>query len=292
MSEGRSTTWPKGMTDYLDFKADLANPEIAETFDDLSYWSSMFGQLLFRHLRLAPGLAALDVGCGTGFPLLELADRLGPASTLHGIDSWAHAVARARLKARVRGYTNVQVTHGDAADMPYDDGSFDLIVSNLGVNNFDAPAVVMAECRRVCKPNGRIALTTNLAGHMSEFYQVYEQTLVDTGNSHLVERLRQHQAHRATLEGLHDLFSAAGFEVTECHTTTITLRYADGRAFLRAYLSRLGFLDGWRSVLRGTDQETAVFEELEAQLDHLSRETDGGLCLSIPAAYVEGRRRN
>lgn len=278
------------MTDYLDFKADLANPEIAETFDDLSYWSSMFGQLLFQHLRLAPGLTALDAGCGTGFPLLELADRLGPTSTIHGIDSWAHAVARARLKARVRGNANVHVAHGDAAAMPYADDAFDLIVSNLGLNNFDAPAVVMAECRRVCKPNGRIALTTNLAGHMSEFYQVYEQTLVDTGNSHLAERLHQHQAHRATLAGLHDLFSGAQFQVTACHTTTFTLRYADGSAFLRAYLSRLGFLEGWRSVLRGTDQEAAVFEELEARLNRTSRESDEGLCLSIPAAYVEGRR--
>jgi len=279
------------MTDYLDFKADLANSEVAEAFDDFTYWSSMFGQLLFRHLRLTPHLAALDIGCGTGFPLLELADRLGPTCTIHGIDSWAHAVARARLKARVRGNTNVQVTHGDAADMPYDDSSFDLIVSNLGVNNFDTPAVVMAECRRVCKPQGRIALTTNLVGHMSEFYQIYEQTLVDTGNSHLLDQLHHHQAHRATPEGLHGLFSDAGFEVTNCHTDTFTLRYADGSAFLRAYLSRMGFLDGWRSVLRGTGQETAVFEELEARLNGISREGDGGLCLSIPAAYIEGRRR-
>ncbi|NNF43677.1 MAG: methyltransferase domain-containing protein [Phycisphaerales bacterium] len=279
------------MTDYLSFKADLANSEVAETFDDLSYWSSMFGQLLFRHLRLAPRLTALDIGCGTGFPLLELADRLGPTCTIHGIDSWAHAVARAKVKARVRGSTNVHVAHGDAAGMPYDDSSFDLIVSNLGVNNFDAPTLVMAECRRVCKPTGRIALTTNLVGHMSEFYLSYEQALVDTGNSHLIDRLHHHQAHRATPEGLHDLFSSGGFEVTACHTETLTLRYADGSALLRAYLSRLGFLDGWRSVLRGTGQETAVFEELESRLNRISREGDGGLCLSIPAAYIEGQMR-
>ena len=216
------------MTDYLDFTANLANPEVANAYDDFTYWSSMFGQLLFRHLRVAPRLTALDVGCGTGFPLLELADRLGPMSTVHGIDSWAHAVARARLKARVRGNTNVHVTHGDAAEMPYDDGAFDLIVSNLGVNNFDTPAVVMTECSRVCKPQGRIALTTNLVGHMSEFYQIYEETLLDTGNSHLVDELQRHQAHRATLERLHDLLSGAGFEVTDRHTDTFTLCYADG----------------------------------------------------------------
>jgi ubiquinone/menaquinone biosynthesis C-methylase UbiE len=278
------------MTDYLDFKADLANPEVAEAYDDFTYWSSMFGQLLLRHLRLAPRLTVLDVGCGTGFPLLELADRLGPTCTIHGIDSWTHAVARARLKVRVRGNTNVHVADGDAADMPYDDSSFDLIVSNLGVNNFDAPKVVMGECSRVCKPKGRIALTTNLVGHMSEFYQLYEQTLIYTGHSHLVEHLHQHQAHRATPEGLHELFSGAGLEVTAFHADTFTLRYADGSAFLRAYLTRLGFLDGWRNVLHGTGHETAVFEELEERLNRISRINDG-LCLSIPAAYIEGRKK-
>ncbi len=279
------------MTDYLSFKADLASSEVAEIFDDLSYWSSMFGQLLFRYLRLTPGASCLDVGCGTGFPLLELADRLGPDCKVHGIDSWDHAVARARRKVRVRGNPNVHVTQGDARDMPYCDGSFDLIVSNLGVNNFDDPTAVMAECRRVCRPKGRMALTTNLVGHMGEFYQVYEQTLLATGNTYLVDQLHQHQAHRATLEELHDLFLGAGFEITSCHTDTFILNYADGSALLRAYLSRVGFLDGWRSVLGDTGQETVVFKELELRLNQASRDKEGGLRLSIPAAYIEGRKR-
>ena len=99
------------MTDYLKFDASLEDPEVAEAFDDLTYWSSMFGQLLFRHLRLAPRLAVLDVGCGTGFPLLELADRLGPTCTIHGIDVWDHALDRAQLKTRVRGHSHVHITH-------------------------------------------------------------------------------------------------------------------------------------------------------------------------------------
>ena len=275
--------------DYLDFEADLTDPGVAEAFDELTYWSSMFGQLLFRHLRLAPRITALDVGCGTGFPLLELADRLGPTSTVHGIDAWQLAAARARLKARTRGSANVHVTHGDAADMPYDDGSFDLIVSNVGVNNFDEPTRVMAECRRVCKPDGRLALTTNLVGHMSELYRAYEQTLVETG--HLVERLHAHEAHRATLDGLHELLAGAGFEVTAGHTDTFTLRYVDGSAFLRAYLCRIGFLDGWRSVVGDAGREAAVFEALETRLNRIAGEGDGGLHLTVPAAYVEGRRR-
>ncbi len=278
------------MTDYLEFNVSLEDPEVAEAFDDFTYWSSMFGQLLFRHLRLAPRLSVLDVGCGTGFPLLELADRLGPTCTIHGIDAWDHALDRARLKTRVRGHPHVHVTQGDAADMPYDDDFFDLIVSNVGVNNFDAPDVVMAECRRVLKPEGHLVLTTNLVGHMDEFYRSYEQTLVETGHAHLVDRLRQQEAHRATPEGLHELFTAAGFEVTAFHREMFTLRFADGSAFLRSYFCRISFLDGWRSVLESKGQELTVFEALEARLNRQS--SDGGLSLSIPAAYVEGQVRS
>ncbi len=278
------------MTDYLDFEGDLSSPEFAETFDELTYWSSLFGQLLFRHLDLRPGLTVLDVGCATGFPLFELADRLGPTSVVHGIDSWAHAIVRARLKKRVRGNSNVHIADGDAADMPFEDDTFDLIVSNLGINNFDDPPAVMAECRRVCRPHGRIALTTNLVGHMGEFYEVFAQVLEDLGLAELVDRLRQQEAHRATVTGLNVLFVDGGFEVTQCQEETLELCYADGSAFLRAYLSKLGFLDGWKSVLGGTEQQTVVFEEIEVRLNRMAGER-GGLRLTVPAAYVEGRAR-
>ena len=277
------------MTDYLRSPADLSDPEVADTFDDLTFWSSMFGQLLFRHLPLAPGVSALDVGCGTGFPLLELADRLGPTSTVQGIDSWGHAVARARRKARARGNEHVRVVHGDAAKMPFDDRTFDLIVSNLGVNNFEVPTLVMAECHRVCRPGGHLALTTNLVGHMRELYDAFEETLLATGHPQRVERLRRQEAHRATVERLVDLFTGAGFDGVRCRRQTFTLRYADGSAFLRATLTRLGFLDGWRSVLAGVD-ERPIFEALEARLNERARATEGGLLLTIPAVYLEGRR--
>ena len=65
------------MTRYLQQSYNIDSPEIASVFDELSFWSSRFGALLFEHLQLRPDLHILDLGCGAGFPLFELAHAHG-----------------------------------------------------------------------------------------------------------------------------------------------------------------------------------------------------------------------
>lgn len=67
-----------GDLDFLSFRADFSSPRIIAAYDELSLWSAMFGLLLLDEVSLSNVRKALDVGCGTGFPLIELAERLGP----------------------------------------------------------------------------------------------------------------------------------------------------------------------------------------------------------------------
>ena len=60
--------------------ADLTDPATVALYDELPIWSAPFGLPLLDAVELRPGLTVLDVGCGTGFPLLELAERLGPGA--------------------------------------------------------------------------------------------------------------------------------------------------------------------------------------------------------------------
>jgi arsenite methyltransferase len=62
----------------------------------------LFGLLLLDEVPIAGVKVALDVGCGTGFPLIELAERLGPATHVHGLDPWAAALSRAAEKIASR----------------------------------------------------------------------------------------------------------------------------------------------------------------------------------------------
>jgi arsenite methyltransferase len=99
---------------FLEFKADLSAPNIVATYDELPLWSAMFGLLLLEHAPLKNVSLALDVGCGTGFPLIELAERLGPDAHVHGIDPWSAALTRAKDKI-ARRCVPVDAEHSDHA---------------------------------------------------------------------------------------------------------------------------------------------------------------------------------
>ena len=276
------------MQDYLAFAVDLENAEVVSAYDELPLWSAMFGLLLLEHIPLRGHTAVLDVGPGTGFPLIELAERLGSRCRVHGIDRWEQAVRRAQHKARVRGVRNVSLSRGDAVAMPFRDKEFDLVVSNLGINNFSEPDAVLRECWRVSRPAARLVLTTNLQGHMQELYEVFEATLSDMSLREAIPALRRHIEHRATLEGLTALFERTGFHLSQTHRATASMRFADGSALLNHYFIKLGFLDGWKGVLLPGDR-SRFFARLETTLNALA-ETRGSLNLTIPMAYVEAVR--
>lgn len=276
------------MTDlsFLDFEADLGSPQILEAYDELPLWSAMFGLLLLDELPLRGVRTALDVGCGSGFPLIELAERLGRGAHVHGVDPWSGALALAARKIERRGVSNTTLHEGSAASMPFGDGTFDLIVSNLGVNNFDDREAVVAECRRVSREGAVLALTTNLQGHMQEFYDVFARVLA--GNAEGLRRLEEHVAHRATVAGVRALLEDGGFAVTRVVEREGTMRFASGSALLHHHFIKLGFLGGWKSVVPEGRAET--FRRLAEALDEGARER-GELRLRIPMAYVEGRAR-
>lgn len=275
-------------TGYLTFEVDFDAPETVSVYDEVSLWSAMFGLLLLKQVSLKHGVTALDVGCGTGFPLLELAQRLGTTSTVYGIDPWKAALDRAEQKAQAWNVKNVELRQADAAAMPFLDNHFDLIVSNLGINNFTNPEAVLRECWRVSKPSATLALTTNLKGHMQELYAVFEATLLELGSETAVDALKQHIDQRATIEGITALFDKTSFRLSKVHQEVTTMRFTDGSALLRHYFMKVGFLDGWKRVVEVGEQKT-VFARLEANLNALAQ-AHGDLSLTIPMAYIEAER--
>ena len=253
---------------------------VPDAYDELSFWSSRFGALLFDNLELRRGIVELDVACGAGFPLFELAHVHGPSSRFVGVDIWKEGLARAAGKIEVYGLTNVEVREADGAAMPFDDQTFDLITSNLGVNNFSDPPAVLRECFRVARAGARLAVTTNLTGHMAGFYEVYRATLRELGREELLPALDAQEAHRGTRGDIERMIVEAGFAVTKVVEDSFDLRFADGTAMLRHSLVQF-FLGGWR----GVTEDEGVWAGIEANLNAASP-----LRFGVPMLYVEAVR--
>jgi ubiquinone/menaquinone biosynthesis C-methylase UbiE len=279
------------MTDrYLNRPLDPGDPDLVSSLDELSFWSSRFGAFLFDHLELQRGARILDVGCGAGFPLFELAHRHGLTCRVIGIDIWKQSLRRALDKRGVYGLSNVLLVQADGAGLPLPDASCDLIVSNLGLNNFERPDRAILEWGRVSRPGGRLVLTTNPCGHMKEFYEAYQATLEDLNMSENLSKLTTQENHRASKELVCLWVEEAGFRVRKLRESSFQLRYLDGSALLEHFLTRVGFLDGWRSVVDRAD-ERRVFAGLEKRLNDLAQE-QGHLIMTVPMLLVEGVRQN
>ena len=63
------------MLDYLETKLNWEHPKMVSVIDDMPLWSAPFGFMLLDRIPFEPGMTVLDVGFGTGFPLLEIAQR-------------------------------------------------------------------------------------------------------------------------------------------------------------------------------------------------------------------------
>ena len=98
-------------------------------------------------------LDALDVGCGTGFLSLELARR---GHRVTGIDFAPQMLAEARKKAAAQGVA-VRFEEGDAEQLPFAEGSFDLVMTRHVLWTLPHPEQAIDEWIRVLRPGGRLA---------------------------------------------------------------------------------------------------------------------------------------
>ena len=97
----------------------------------------------------------LDVGCGTGMLLRDLATRLPEASALTGIDAAAGMIEQAGARAADARLSFVQ---GTAERLPFPDQAFDLVISTTSFDHWTDQRAGLAECHRVLVPRGLFVL--------------------------------------------------------------------------------------------------------------------------------------
>jgi SAM-dependent methyltransferase len=107
-------------------------------------------------LAPAAGERVLEVGPGTGYYTLDLADWVAPEGEVEIFDIQQEMLDHTMRRAADRGLANVHPTQGDAQSLPYEDGSFDAAILTTVLGEVPDQEAALREVARVLKPSGRL----------------------------------------------------------------------------------------------------------------------------------------
>jgi ubiquinone/menaquinone biosynthesis C-methylase UbiE len=148
-----ATVWSSGGKDY----------------DEISRGISDSIEHCVMRLDPRPGERVLDLSTGTGWTSRVVARR---GARVLGVDIASDLVEAAQARARAESLA-IDYEVADAEDLPFDTGSFDAVISTVGIMFASRPEAAARELARVCRRGGRIALTTWLSdGNVFKMFQV------------------------------------------------------------------------------------------------------------------------
>lgn len=273
--------------DYIGADYNFDTPLSSSVIDELPLWSAPFGLKLLDTVIYRKGITALDIGFGTGFPLIELAQRLGKTSVVYGIDPWRPSHRRANFRIKFFGISNVRLLFAAAERVPLGDNSVDLIISNNGINNVQDAEKVFGECERIAKSGAQFVATANLDGTMKEFYQAFFKVLKKYRMKSESDSLKKHiYEKRRPIDEIVSLFTNHSFRIVDVFTDEFSMKFSDTDAFFSHSLIRTGFLPNWEKVLpKGSRNK--IFKEV---LEEMKPSADGSYSLTIPFAVINAVR--
>jgi SAM-dependent methyltransferase len=166
-------------TEEMDgLKARLTSIWTAGDYDRFSRFMEGGAREFYERLTIAPGCKLLDVACGSG-QLALMAAKDGIEVT--GVDIAGNLVERARTRAQAEGL-RARFEEADAEALPFEDASFDVVVSLIGAMFAPRPQLVAQELLRVCVPGGTIAMANwTSEGFVGQMFKTIAKFIAPSG---------------------------------------------------------------------------------------------------------------
>jgi ubiquinone/menaquinone biosynthesis C-methylase UbiE len=213
--------------------------EAAEVYES-TFVPAIFAEwapLLVDLAGVGPGRSVLDVACGTGIVARTAADRLGDAGRVTGVDLNEGMLAVAR---RVR--PDLEWRHGDAADLPFPDRSFDSVLCQMALMFFPDRRRALAEMARVVTPGGTVAVAVPASLDAQPAYGRFVDLVVGHAGPAARSLLGTYWAC-GDLEELCALVESAGLEVTGTRTHVGTARFGSVDALVATEIEASPLID-------------------------------------------------
>lgn len=206
---------------YLDSPVHAAGPDLARA-------------QAFVAKSTAGQASALDVGCGAGHLSFALAPHVARVVALDPSPEMLSAVAKAATR---RGLPQIETTTGTAEELPFPDGSFDLVGTRYSAHHWTNLDAALKEMRRVIKPGGRLLLID---------VQGEEDALVDS--------------HLQTMELLRDRSHVRNRSVSQWNSLLANAGFAD--VTHEAWPTHIDFTT-WVARMRTPPSRMAMIRELQ-----------------------------
>jgi len=273
------------MTQYLKTELNFNDPDFLSALDDMSFWAASFGIKLLNLVRYKKNIRALDIGFGSGFPLVELAMRLGPTCKVFGIDPWKAAIERTNFKLRYTGVQNIELVEGVAERMPFENNSIDLIVSNNGLNNVQDLHKTLNECSRVSCPGSQFVFTFNTNKTFTEFYDVFREVLSESGLKELCVKVDGHiYEKRRPVDEYKKMLEQSKFHINNIYEDEFDFKFSDATAMLNHFFMQI-FMAAWKELVPNQHREN-IFQKIENKLNLLA-ERRHGFSMNVPFITVD-----
>ena len=232
------------------------------------------GESLAEAVDIGAGELVLDVAAGNGNAALAAARRGGLVTATDYVDE---LLGRAGDRASADGLA-IELVPADAEDLPFDDGTFDVVLSTFGVMFAPQPDVAAAELLRVTRPAGRIGLANwTPGGFVGQMFRIVGGYVPPPAE--LPSPLEWGDRSR-----LHELLGH-GVSSLEVRSTMFVFRYRSPRHWVDAFRTQYG------PVLKAfAALDDAGRDALDADLLALARAHDataGAGTLRIPSEYLE-----
>lgn len=182
-----------------------------------------------KRMNVKPGQKALDVCCGTADWSIALSEAVGPNGSVTGLDFSQNMLKIGQQKIIDLGLQNVNLIHGNAMKLPFEDNSFDFVTIGFGLRNVPDYMQVLQEMNRVLKPGGKaVCLETSqpTLPIFKQFFAIYFRYIMPIFGKVFAKSYKEYswlQESARDFPGMVELakmFQTAGFKQVEVKAFT------------------------------------------------------------------------